>query len=138
MPITVERLANEPFIVANCSGFLTREDFVGMFVQVNEMVQSMEGLVFRIADYRQAESSFMDILKTVQEATKGTPGSTADPRIQTIWVGTSAWIALARNFFQQQQFGNMQIPTFHNMEDAYAYARLEITKQTQSNKTVAE
>ena len=66
MPITVQRLPDEPFIVANCSGFLTREDFVGMFTQVNEMVQAMEGLIFRIADYRQAESSFMDILKTVQ------------------------------------------------------------------------
>ena len=136
MPITVERLPDEPFIVANCSGFLTREDFVGMFIEVNAMVQTMDGLVFRIADYRLAESSFMDILKTVQEATKGMPGSTSDPRIQTIWVGTSQWIALARNFFQQQQFGTLHIPTFHNMEDAFAYARLEIAKQT--SKTVTE
>ncbi|MBZ0290079.1 MAG: hypothetical protein K8I30_20810 [Anaerolineae bacterium] len=138
MPIMVSQLPNEPIIVADCSGFLTREDFIGMFTQVNEMVQTMDGLIFRIADYRQAESSFMDILKTVQEATKGMPGSTADPRIQTIWVGTSQWIALARNFFQQQQFGHLQIPTFHNMEDAFAYARLEITRQTQTHKTATE
>ena len=111
MPITVQRLPDEPFIVANCSGFLTREDFVGMFTQVNEMVQTMEGLVFRIADYRQAESSFMDILKTVQEATKGMPGSTADPRIQTIWVGTSAAATVRAASSSRPQFVQNRAPS---------------------------
>ena len=132
MPITIERIPDEPIIVANCSGFLTKEDFVGMFTQVNDLMPAMEGTVYRIADYREANTSFMDILKTVQEASKGMPGSTTDPRIQTVWVGTTQWIALARNFFQQQQFGGLQVPAFHDMDTAFAYVKMERAKQAQA------
>jgi hypothetical protein len=106
-----------------------------MFTQVNEMAQTMDGLIFHL-DYRRAESSFMDILKTVQEATKGMPGSAPIPYPDHL--GRHVAVdCLARNFFQQQQF-SLQIPTFHNMEDAFAFARMEIEKQGQTHKTASE
>ena len=67
MPITIECLSENPTIlIATCTGFLTIEDFKGMFEQVAEMVEGVDGQIYRVADYRQAESSFVDIMKTVQ------------------------------------------------------------------------
>ncbi len=98
-----------------------------MFEQVAEMIEGIDGQIFRISDYRQAESSFVDIIKTVQETLKLTAGSAADPRVKTIYIGTSRWIGLARTAYQHQP-GGLQIPTFHTVEDALTYIRLQCTK----------
>ena len=128
MPITIERLSDDPTIlIATCTGFLTTDDFKGMFELVAEMIEGVEGQIYRIADYRQAESSFVDVMKTVQESLKLNSGTAADPRIKTIYVGTSRWIGLARTAYQHQP-GGLQIPTFHSVEDALTYIHLDVEK----------
>ncbi len=127
MPITLECLSDDPTIlVATCTGFLTIEDFKDLFAQVAEMIDGVEGQIYRIADYRQADSTFVDIMKTVQ-ASQNLVGSAADPRIKTIYVGTSHWIGLARTAYQHQLQG-LQIPAFESVEDAMTYIYLEIAK----------
>lgn len=128
MPITIECISEDPTILlATCTGFLTTEDFKDLFAQVTEMVEGVEGQIFRITDYRQADSSFVDIMKTVQESLKQVTGTAADPRIKTVYVGTSQWIGLARSAYQHQP-GGLQIPAFHNVEDAMTYIYLQLGK----------
>lgn len=122
MPITIEWIPDEPILLATCTGFLNTDDFKGMFERVSDMIKSVDGQIYRIADYREAESSFIDIVKTVQESMK-LSGSAADPRIKTVYVGTSQWISLARTAYQHQP-GGFQIPTFHSVEDALTYIYL--------------
>ncbi len=138
MPITIECLSENPTIlIATCTGFLTIEDFKGMFEQVAKMVEGVDGQIYRVADYRQAESSFVDIMKTVQQSLKLTSGSAADPRIKTIYVGTSRWIGLARTAYQHQP-GGLQIPTFHSVEDALTYIHLDVEKAEHEQADAAD
>ncbi len=127
MPIAVDWIPDEPIILATCTGFLTVGDFKGMFEQVAALMQAVEGIIYRIADYREAESSFVDIMKTVQETAKGMSGSVSDPRLKSIYVGTTHWISLARTAYQNQP-GGFQIPTFHSIEDALTYIHLDMAK----------
>ena len=129
MAFQIEWMANEPIILATASGLITSSDFQLMYEQVAAMIDGQEGKFFRIADYTAAESSFIDIMKAVKLASTNAPGSSADPRIQTIYVGTSQWIGLARTALQQPQFGGLAIPTFIEVEDALTYVRREISKE---------
>ncbi|MBI1259984.1 MAG: hypothetical protein GC204_21150 [Chloroflexi bacterium] len=135
MPIVVEWIPNEsvPAILATCTGYLTVADFTEMFRQVDILIKNVEGQIFRIADYTYAESSFAEIMRTVQESNKGMAGSAGDPRIKTIYVGTTQWISLARTAFQRQ--GNLQIPAFHSVEDALTYIHLELERAENPTST---
>ncbi len=128
MGFNIEWVPNEPILIATANGLITADDFKMMFDKVAAMIDGIDGKVYRIADYTAADSSFMDIIKTVKVASTHAAGSTADPRIQTIYVGTSQWISLARTALQQPQFGGIMIPTFHDVTDALIFARKKIIK----------
>jgi len=131
MGFNIEWVPDEPILIATATGLISADDFKMMFETVAHMIDGIDGKIYRIADYTAADSSFMDIIKTVKIASTHAAGSTADPRIQTVYVGTSQWISLARTALQQPQFGGIMIPTFHDLADALVYARNEIAKARQ-------
>ncbi|MEP6988953.1 MAG: hypothetical protein ABI970_25345 [Chloroflexota bacterium] len=128
MGFNMEWVANEPILIATATGLIAADDFKMMFDTVAKMIDGIDGKIYRIADYTAADSSFIDIIKTVKVASTQSAGSTADPRIQTVYVGTSQWISLARTALQQPQFGGIMVPTFHDLTDALVFARKEIAK----------
>ena len=131
MGFNIEWVANEPILIATATGLISADDFKMMFDTVASMIEGLDNKIYRIADYTAADSSFMDIIKTVKVASTHAAGSTADPRIQTIYVGTSQWISLARTALQQPQFGGIMVPTFHDLADALVFARKEIATAQQ-------
>jgi hypothetical protein len=132
MAFNIEWLPDEPILIATASGLITADDFSGMYEQVAAMIEGRKDKIYRIADYTAADSSFMDILKAVKLASTHAAGSSSDPRIQTVYVGTSQWISLARTALQQPQFGGIMIPTFIDLDDALDYARREIAKAAET------
>ncbi|MBI1281699.1 MAG: hypothetical protein GC179_26470 [Anaerolineaceae bacterium] len=132
MAFQIEWLPNEPILIATASGLISVDDFKGMYEQVASMIEGRHEKIYRIADYTNADSSFMDILKAVKLASNNAPGSSSDPRIQTVYVGTSQWISLARTALQQPQFGGIMIPTFVDLDDALVFARREIAKAAET------
>ena len=131
MAFQIEWVPNEPILIATGTGLISSDDFKMMFDKVSQMIDGIEGKIYRIADYTAADSSFLDIIKTVKVASTYAAGSTSDPRIQTIYVGTSQWISLARTALQQPHFGGIMIPTFHDLDDALVYARQQIAKSSE-------
>lgn len=132
MAFTLEWVPDEPILIATATGLISADDFKEMYQQVAVMIEGREGKIYRIANYTTAESSFVDILKGVKMASSNAPGSSSDARIQTVFVGTSHWIGLARTALQQPQFGGIMIPTFVDLDDALVYARREIANATNS------
>lgn len=128
MGFTIEWIPNEPILVVTGSGLLAMDDFVKMFAQVTQMIEGVEGPIYRISDYTTADTSFMDVMKAVKLAASHAPGSSFDPRLHTVFVGTSQWISLGRTALQQPQFGGIMVPTFVTLDDALAFARREIAK----------
>ncbi len=136
MGFSLELLPDELILIATGTGVLTVQDFADMFEASASLLDGVEEIVYRVSDFRQATSSFMDHIRMSQLASKGGVGTTTDPRIKAILVGTNQWVSLARTIFEQPQYSSMRLPTLENLEDALDYARAQLNNQT--GKTVVD
>ncbi|MBI1281697.1 MAG: hypothetical protein GC179_26460 [Anaerolineaceae bacterium] len=127
MGFTLELLPNEPIIVTKAKGVLVVQDFIDMFSAARKLMHGMQGPIYRISDFTEATSSFMELLRMAQIASKGNEGTTSDPRIKAVLVGTNQWIALARTIFEQPQYSAMRFPTFETTDDALSYVRSQLS-----------
>ncbi|MBA3872290.1 MAG: hypothetical protein H0X30_24370 [Anaerolineae bacterium] len=130
MGFTLELLPNEPILIATAKGLVVSQDFAEMFKESARLIDGMDQTIYRISDFREASSSFMDLIRMSQMASKGNVGTTTDPRIKAILVGSTHWVSLARTIFEQPQYSAMRLPTLENMEDALVYTRTQIANQT--------
>ncbi len=126
MGFKLELLPDEPILIATAVGMLAAEDFANMFKESARLLDGMDHTIYRISDFRDASSSFIDLIRMSQVASKGSIGTTTDPRIKAILVGTSHWVSLARTIFEQPQYSAMRLPTLVNLDDALVYARTQI------------
>jgi hypothetical protein len=127
MGFTLELLPNEPIVLTHAKGMLTVHDFAEMFAVSRRLLHGKQGTIYRISDFREASSSFMDLLRMAQLASKGNEGTTTDPRIKAVLVGTNQWVSLARTIFEQPQYSSIRFPTFETMEEALDYARSQLS-----------
>lgn len=131
MPVMVKRLPGEAIVIATCSGVLDVLMLKDMFAQTAALMDKNDRVIYRIADYYGVTSTFADLLRNAQEASKEcAPASTTDTRIKPMFVGSEAWQAQAREAFGKNPFGSVQIPIFGRVEDAVAYARLALRELT--------
>ena len=126
MGFTLELLRDEPIMIVIGKGALTVQDFNAMFTESRVLLAGMNGPIYRIVDFRESTTSFIDLIRTTQIATKGTEGSTTDPRIKAVVVGTTQWVSLGRTIFEQPQFSALHFPTVASLEDALIYARTQL------------
>ena len=122
MSLTVERLPDEPIIIATFHGNTNVEEAHNLFAQSDALIDGDEKVV-RITDYRELTPDFATAMKAAQMVKQGEPGSTSDPRITPIIVGTTAWARLSRDMIRQPQWGSVEIAIFTTMDDALTYAR---------------
>ena len=130
MGFSLELLPNEPILIATGKGLLSVQDFADMFKGSASLLKGVDHTIYRISDFREATSSFMDLIKMSQMASKGGEGTTTDSRIKAILIGTNQWVSLARTIFEQPQYSAMRLPTLENLDDALVYARAQISNQT--------
>ena len=130
MGFTLELLPDEPILTTHAKGMLVVQDFAEMFAKSRKLLDGIPGPIYRISDFREASSSFMDLLRMAQIASKGGEGTTSDPRIKAVLVGTNQWVSLARTIFEQPQYSAMRFPTFETMEEALRYARTQLSAQS--------
>jgi hypothetical protein len=132
MPVLVKRLPGEAIVIATCSGVLDVPTLQDMFAQTAALMNEDDRVVYRIADYHAVTSTFADLLRNAQAASKdGTPASTTDARIKPMFVGSEAWQAQAREAFAKNPFGTVQIPIFGRVDDAIEYARRALRELAQ-------
>ncbi len=130
MGFSLELLPDEPILIATGKGVLTVQNFAEMFEESAKLLQGVEKTTYRISDFREASSSFMDLIRMSQLASKGGAGTTTDPRIKAILVGTNQWVSLARTIFEQPQYSAMRLPTLETLDDALSYVRKQIADKT--------
>lgn len=130
MGFTLELLPNEPIMIVIGKGAMTVQDFNEMFAESRKLLAGMKAPIYRIVDLSESTTSFMELIRLTQIATKGVEGSTTDSRIKPVIVGTTQWVSLGRTIFEQPQFSGMHFPTFVSMEDALTYARRELEAGT--------
>jgi hypothetical protein len=123
MAVNVDRLPNEPIIIATLSGDLTSEIVQEMFAQSATLLDEIGGYAYRITDIQSADISFPDLVLVLSQSTKGQPGSPSDPRICGVLVGTHEWARFYADSLHQAQYGQLNIPIFDDFDTAMAYLR---------------
>lgn len=126
MPVAVIRHEELPLIIATLTGDVVTDDIIDVFKQSAALLKPQDEVVYRITHILDAQSTFPEMLKAIQEATLNQDASTADKRIRPIFVGTSSWITFARNAFNKR---GIQIPAFDSMKTAIEYVQIELQKQ---------
>lgn len=129
MGFTLELLPDEPIMIATAQGMLSVQDFADMFAESSRMLEGIEHTIYRISDFREATTSFLDLIKMSKLASQGNEGSTTDTRIKAILVGSNHWVNLARTIFEQPQYSAMRLPTLETIDDALLYVRAQFAKQ---------
>jgi hypothetical protein len=122
MPATVEQLPDEPIILLTFSGVINAETVRDAFIESAALAEKIEGTVYRITDIRQGEANFRDVLGVVAQVRSRTPGSSSDPKIKGVFVGTHPLARLYADFMRQM---GIQTPFFKTLEEALDYIQVE-------------
>src|SRR5690606_13831290 len=97
MPITYERLPEEPILIVSTIGELTVEGMHEIFAKSAAVQQELGGILYRITDNTQLNinaQDFINIIRLAGMAGKDIPGSSADPTIRAVLVADNRWSLL--------------------------------------------
>lgn len=126
MPVTVYKLDNEPIIHATFSGEVVAEDLLEMYRRSAVIMGTSRETFHRIADFRQADSDMINVLNIIRTvSSEETPGSTRDPRIKGVLLGTNKWARVGQATLNQMGIVNT-IPLFEKLGEALDYVRVQI------------
>lgn len=124
MTVSVTRFGTEPILLATASGYLSVIDMGHMFEQSLALIGTDEGIFYRITDMDSMTLSFTDLPAMLALMTSGARGSTSDPQIRTILVGSTFHAPMLRDTLAQQGVGD--VTTFISQDEALTYARARI------------
>ncbi len=123
MAVRVTRLPGEPIVIATLSGPLDVDAIRTMFVQTAELTQDVDGPIYRIGDFTNADASFKSMARVVTETTRYRPYGTRDPRIKPVLVCGYNRLRFLPNLFRQKEFGGVDMPVFDTVDEALVYVR---------------
>ena len=124
MTVSVTRVGIEPILLVTASGYLSAADMGHMFEQSLALIGADEGIFYRITDMDSMTLSFTDLPAMLTLMTSGARGSTSDPQIRTVLVGTTFHAPMLRDTLAQQ--GVRDVIAFNSQDEAFAYARGQI------------
>lgn len=133
MSIEVNRLPNEPIILMTYTGAFEAEDLKNAFHRSVELLDEIGDKAYRISDVRGVDEAntrgIIELFKVRKDLREDKAGSSADPRIHAVLVGGNRLARLYADFMNQAQFGNIQLPFFHSLEEAMIYIRSKIKEE---------
>ncbi len=124
MTVDVRRLAGEPIVYAQLTGYVDEHDILQMFHDSVELTQDVLGRIYRITEMNGVELPYDEMLRILKRmGAANTPGATADARFTAVLVGGQEEVyALSEN---AQKFG-MNVPIFDDFDEALNYLRWQI------------
>ncbi|MDX1994464.1 MAG: hypothetical protein SF029_18925 [bacterium] len=128
MSVNAERLFNEAIIVVTYTPPFKGEDVITANQKVSEIAAEINGEIYRIADMRNVQIPWPELLTALQEATRRNTGTLRDTRIHSIFVGTDESIRLAVDSLRQAQYGSIQAGLFATLDEAVSFARRQLSQ----------
>ena len=116
----------EPIVVFTYDCKLTREIFADVMAENARYIEEIGEPIYIIADVRELQSTFIDMLQIMQDAQKEGDGSANDDNIKMLlFVGSSKFAKMYRNTMQKRgtAFG---MAMFEDMDMAIEAARRDI------------
>lgn len=125
MVFTVERINDESIVILTVT--FPIEDVVQESLdsdaQIAAIGEKIAGRYYRIADMREFNLSFSQIIDWLDTQRYANPGSINDPRIESLLVSSENSTKQAATYAQQEQYGGNNIKIFDSIDEAIAYAR---------------
>ncbi len=129
MPADVTRVPNEPIVIVTITPPPDPVSEVGEVARtIATMFRGETGPIYRINDFTAVNLSFGELVVGLGLETKGDPGTFTDPRIKTVFVGTSEMVELGAKSMRQEHYGGLDILLFATLEDALAHIRAELRR----------
>ncbi|MCI0364452.1 MAG: hypothetical protein L0219_11245, partial [Phycisphaerales bacterium] len=113
-------------LIAHLWGVVEVSCIKEMYAQSRPLMDEIDGPVWRITNTYDVETTFSDLMQILGKATSNEPGSTTDPRITSLLVGSDAWVKMVSASLQQRQYGALNVPLLHSVDEALARAREQI------------
>ncbi len=123
MGICVTRLPEEPIIIATLCGPLNVDVVRTVFTQTAELAQDVNGPIYRISDFLNADASFKSLVGVITETTRLRPYGTRDPRIHPVLVCGYNRLRFLPELLCRKEFGSVKVPIFDTLDEALIYAR---------------
>lgn len=121
MPINIRYIEDQPIIIVELSGHVVPADLEAAYSATIDLIEQQDlQHVYRITDVRQANSDFGEMMK-ILAAAKNLPGSSVDPRVHVVFVGSNIWAQLARDFLTRQSIGAGAMPIYLDIDEAFEY-----------------
>ena len=119
MPVTTEKLHDQPIIVSRLQGRFSAREADVLLHQCVDMADGIDGPVYHITDLTDAEISLLDMPVVVNTLRAEVPGSTADPRFINVFIGNARTSRLYADIFRKQISDGL--PFFTDVDSALAY-----------------
>jgi hypothetical protein len=134
---SVKRIPGEPIMISTFTGQVLLEDTRQSTAATLDFIRETGGPVHVIADLTDIQASFMETLMILRDQAASGEGTTSDPNVLLMLVGSHTMVKLFADAMSQPQFGGIQIPMFKSIEDALAAARVEIAHRGAADHEVA-
>ncbi len=126
MSVSVKRLPEEPIFIVTVDGHLDADMVRELYYEIGELTKDMTPPIYRITDVRKQETTFMEMMGIIKEATQDMPGTTSDDRIINIFVGKEKFAMIARDVLRRINPNNH--PMMDTIEEALSYIRWQMSQ----------
>ena len=127
MPVSVEKLPDEPILMVKLAGLVTREEFASLDVQCRELADTIDGLCYRVADIcEMKDMSFSESVVLLADLTDPADvgGSLMDPQLRNFVVAQPGTMSrFSAESLSQEQYGGAVSAVFESIDGALAHIR---------------
>lgn len=126
MSIHIEAFENEAIVIGHFEEpFNASSDLGDLNEAVTEMLQTSDGIVYRIEDLTHIDVSFSALVEGLSVVTSKThEGSARNERIRLLFAGHDQdLLEMLQSSFKQKQYGEIDVEIFETLDDALTYVR---------------
>lgn len=130
MAFTLQQLPGEPIIIDTHSEPLEPSGYAEFARDLVALATTIEGPIWRVIDLSGVNVSFEVLVHVMaEEAKSGLPGTSGDPRVQPMIVGSGETIELMVKSAKTELYGGIEMQIFATQDEAIAYARAQIAAE---------
>jgi hypothetical protein len=132
MPITVEKLPNEPIVIIQANNpYSMQDDVVKAMHEFKELLDAAPAPLWDITDTRNFTIGFSDLVGLLGFITHGELGVVRHRNFAgTAIIANSEMIRMAGNALRQKQYGGISVNIVSTLDEALAYVRNQIKEKT--------
>jgi len=136
MPFAGTRqLSGESIIITTYEGAITADDVAHGSGHVAELMATIEGKVWAVVDLSTITTSFADVMKIMAHQSKGTEGTTTDPKLAAmVLVGSDQFVRLYTDAMRKRAQGIM-LPMYRTVDEGVESLRIMIEREQNKEKS---